>query len=51
MHTSLRNMLVNMARIVGGITRSEVSMARADRREYVTNALQCKVSGASVTCF
>jgi hypothetical protein len=48
MQTSLRNMLVHMARVME-MARSEVSMTRADRREYITNALRCKVSGASVT--
>jgi hypothetical protein len=48
MHTSLRNMIANMTRIME-ITRPEVSMTQTDRREYVTNALLRKVSDASVT--
>jgi hypothetical protein len=47
--SSLRNMLVNMARMIDIARLSEVSVTRAGRREYITNALLRKVSGASVT--
>jgi hypothetical protein len=47
MHTSLRNMIAHMTRVME-ITRPEVSMTQTDRREYITNALLRKVSGARV---
>jgi hypothetical protein len=45
---TLRNMLVNMARMIQ-IARSKAGRTPADRREYITNALLCKVSDTSVT--
>jgi hypothetical protein len=46
--TSVRNMIADMTRMME-ITRSDVSMTRTDRREYISNALLRKVSCASVT--
>jgi hypothetical protein len=50
MQTSLRNMIANMTRMIE-ITRPEGTgtITRTDRREYISNALLRKVSGASVT--
>jgi hypothetical protein len=48
MQTSLRNMIANMTRIME-ITRPEGSTTLTDRREYISNALLRKVSGASFT--
>jgi hypothetical protein len=48
MQTSLRNMIARVTRIMES-TRPECSVAQADRREYITNALLRKVSGAGVT--
>jgi hypothetical protein len=47
MQTSLRNMIAHVTRIMES-TRPEVSRAQTNRREYITNALLRKVSGAGV---